>query len=226
MIWAVPYLIKILEKKEEWQQASDVLTKSKLAEETKGKLKLSWLKVKQGEKLAQDGSEKDARVLYKEAIKTYKECAEAYLYLGDSYLREDRMSDAINAWTDLCNKVPGKAHLTFDRLEKAWFEKGQYSKIEQLYVSMLQDNENNLPALIALSEIYRKKGEHDQALKLLQDAQKRDLDKTLVQTQMVKVYLDKNQFKEAAQLALEIIDKSKVLAMAKQEDSMAAVTLS
>jgi lipopolysaccharide biosynthesis regulator YciM len=205
--WVTPYLVKILEKKGEWQQAIEILNKSSLSREQKGKFKIAGLKVKQGEKLAEDTEEKEARIFFKEAIKTDRECAEGYLQLGDSYLREGRTDDAIGAWTDLCKKVQDKAHLAFDRLEKAWFEKGQFSKIEELYTSMLQEDEDNLPALIALSEIYRKKGEYDQSLILLQGAQKRDLDSDLIQSQMAKVHLDKNQYKEAATLALDLLTK-------------------
>jgi lipopolysaccharide biosynthesis regulator YciM len=205
--WAAPYLVKILEKKGEWQEAVEILNKSSLAREQKGKYKIAGLKVKQGQKLASEQEEKDARILFKEAIKFDHECAEAYLQLGDSYLREGRTTDAINAWTDLCKKVPHKAHFAFDRMEKAWFEKGQFSKIEELYLSMLQEDENNLPAIIALSEIYRKKGDYDQSLKLLQEAQKRDLDSDLIQSQIAKVRMDKGQYKEAATLALELLSK-------------------
>jgi len=205
--WTTPYLVKILEKKGEWQQAVETLSKSSLAREQKGKFKIAQLKVKQGIKLANSQREKDARILFKESMKTDHECAEAYLQLGDSYLREGRTTDAINAWTDLCKKVREKAHLAFDRLEKAWFEKGQFSKIEELYMSMLQEDEDFLPAIIALSEIYRKKGDFDQSLKLLQGAQKRDLDSDLIQSQIAKVRMDKGQYKEAATVALELLSK-------------------
>jgi len=207
--WATPYLVKILEKKGEWQQAIDILNKSSLSGEQKGKYKIAGLKVKQGQKLAEKNEEKEARILFKEAIKTDPDCAEGYLQLGDSYLREGRTDDAIRSWTDLCNKVKDKAHLAFNRLEKAWYEKGKFSKIEELYTSMLQEDEDNLEAIVALSEIYRKKGEYDQSLKLLQAAQKRDLVSDLIQSQMAKVHMDKSQFKEAATLALGLLAKEK-----------------
>jgi lipopolysaccharide biosynthesis regulator YciM len=205
--WTTPYLVKILEKKGEWKQAVELLNKSSLSSEQKGKFKIAGLKVKQGQKFVENQEEKDARILFKEAIKTDHKCAEGYLQLGDSYLREGRTTDAISAWTDLCKKVPEKAHLAFDRLEKAWFEKGQFSKIEELYTSMLQDDENNLPAILALSEIYRKKGDFDQSLKLLQEAQKRDLESDLILSQIAKVRMDKGQYKEAATLAIDLLSK-------------------
>jgi lipopolysaccharide biosynthesis regulator YciM len=206
--WATPYLVKIYEDREDWKEAFEILSKSTLSREDKGKLKLAGLKVKQGQKLVEEEKEKDARILFKEALKIDRECAESYLLLGDSYLRENRRTDAINAWSDLCKKVPEKAHLAFDRLEKAWFEKGHFSKIEELYASILEKDPDYLPAIIALSEIYRKKGEHSQSLKILQEAQKREVDSVKLQFQLVKVYMEKSQFKEAANLALKIIEQS------------------
>ncbi len=204
--WAAPYLTKIFEKREEWEKAFVILQKSSLAQEDKGKLKMASLKVKQGLQIADNQKEKEARILFKEAQKIDPNCEEAYLQLGDSYLRENRTNDAIKTWTDLTKKVPDKAPKAFKRLEKAWFEKGQFSKIEDLYTSMLKDNPEYLPAIIALSEILRKKGEHNQALNLLEGAQKTDLDPGKIKTQMIKIYIDKNQYKDAAQLALEVIN--------------------
>jgi lipopolysaccharide biosynthesis regulator YciM len=209
--WTAPYLVKILEKRGEWEEAIDILNKSSLSDEQKGKLKIAGFKVKLGEKRAAEGEEKEARILFKEAIKVDHECAHAYLQLGDSYLRESRTNDAINAWMDLCKKVPEKAHLAFNRLEKAWFEKGHFSKIEELYSSMLQENENDLQAILALSEIYRKKGDYQQSIKLLEEARKRDLDSTMVQSQLAKIYMDNGQHKDAARLALGVIEKNILL---------------
>ncbi len=209
--WTTPYLVKILERRGDWEEAIGILDKSSLSREQKGKLKIAGYKVKLGQKLAGEGEEKEARILFKEAIKVDRDCSQAYLQLGDSYQRESRTTDAINAWTDLCKKVPDNAHLAFNRLEKAWFEKGQFSKIEELYSSMLQENENNLQAILALSEIYRKKGEYDQSIKLLEGAQKRDLDPDLVQSQLAKIYMDNGQFKESASLALGVIEKNIIL---------------
>ncbi len=205
--WAAAYLVQIMEMKKDWKAAYELLSKTSAARDEQGKLKLAEFKVRQGIKVASEQKEKDARIIFKEALKLNVNCAEAYLQIGDSYLREKRVADAINAWTDLCKKVPAKASQAFERLEKAWFEKGHFSKIEELYFSLIEESDDNLNAIIALSEIYRKKGEHSQALKLLQDALKRDLDMLTIQKQMVKVYMDKSQYKDAASLALKIIEK-------------------
>jgi len=205
--WVTPYLIKIYEERKEWQKAFDLYEQSDLVKSPQGKLNLAYYKVRIGERIARDKDERAARIVYKEAIKLDKKCAAAYLHLGDSYWNEDRANDAINVWNDLCHKVPEKADLAFERLEKAHYEKGQFSKIEELYQNILQENEDNVNAIIALSDIYRKKGEYNDALKLLQQAQKKEIDQDLIQAQIVRVLFDKSQFKESAKLAVELLER-------------------
>ncbi len=207
--WTIPYLLKIYEERKDWQRAIALYSESKLGSGKQGKIRLARYKVNHGNNVARDGDEKAGRIIFKEAIKLDKTCAEAYLALGDSYLREDRASDAIAAWTDLCKVVPEKAYIAFERLEKALYEKGQFSKIEELYSGILSENEDDNRAIIALSDIYRKKGELDDAMKLLEQAKKRDVDEDLINTAMVMVLIDKAQYEKAAKLAMEIITSRK-----------------
>jgi lipopolysaccharide biosynthesis regulator YciM len=209
--WAVPYLLRIYEKRQDWQSAIALYEDSKLGTTKKGKVRLARYKVNFAENTVRKTDEKAARVLFKEAIKLDKNCAEAYLYLGDSYLRADRASDAISAWNNLCNHVPEKAHLAFERLEKTHYEKGQFSKIEELYSGILADNEDDIHAIIALSDIYRKKGEYADAMKLLQQATKRDVDEHILKQAMLRIMIDKSEFEAAAKMAMEIIESGKLL---------------
>ena len=209
LTWTAPYLLKIYERNADWEKAISLYTDNKMAASQKGKARLAAYKVQHGYVVAQEKDERAGRIIFKDALKLDKQCAEAYLALGDSYMREDRATDAISAWTNLLKNVPAKAPLAFERLEKALYEKGQFSKIEELYSGILAENENDVQAIIALSDIYRKKGEYNDAMKLLQLAQKKDLDEDRIKFQMVKVLTDKNQFKEATKLALEILDKQK-----------------
>jgi lipopolysaccharide biosynthesis regulator YciM len=208
--WTVPYLLRIYEMRQDWKSAIALYEDSKLGSTKKGKSRLAMYKVNFAENLIKENDEKAARIIYKEAIKLDKSCAEAYLKLGDSYLREERATDAIAAWNNLCKNVPEKAHLAFERLEKTLYEKGQFSKIEELYSGILAENEDDIHAILALSNIYRKKGEYDIALKLLQQAQKRDVDENLIKAARARVLIDKSQFEEAAKLAMEIIEEKKI----------------
>lgn len=205
--WAIPYLVKIHEDKKDWGKAAEVFQYSTQADSAKGKLRIAMYKISEGLSIAEKDEEKSARVLFKDALKVDPNCAAAYVYQGDSYWREDRKSDAINSWMELCKKIPEKAHLVFQRLEKAWYEKGQFSKIEALYQGLLDKDEENIHAIIALANIYRKKGEYDQSLKLLHAAEKKDSYADIIKVQIIKVLMDKNEFEKAAKTALELVEK-------------------
>ena len=205
--WVMPFLLQIYEDREDWQSAFNLYHRSSLADTPAGKTKLAFFKVKQGQEAAKQGEEKHARTIYKEALKIDKSCAQAFASLGDSYWKEKRQADAIHVWTDLFKRMPDKAELVFDRLERALYEKGQFSKIEELYLNLIQENESNISAIVSLANIYRKKGEYNDAMKLLQAALKKDVNDSVIKREMIKVLFDKSQFKEAAKIAMELVEK-------------------
>jgi lipopolysaccharide assembly protein B len=204
----INHLLDIYEKNNNWDKAIETLKSLAILKTEEGKQKHAFFKVKKAEGIAKTGSGKDARILYKDAIKIDPKCSLAYLLIGDSYLEEDRASDAIDTWTNFCEKVPESAHLVFDRLEKAWYEKGQFSKIEELYSSIIDKDENNIHVIIRLAAIYRKKGDFKQALRILNDAQKKDVLQDVVNFEIVKVLYENGQYKESSKQAIELTEKT------------------
>lgn len=200
-------LLSIYEKKNEWDKALDTIKLQAYSKTEKVKKKQAYYKVKKGEVLNEAGKGKDARILFKDALKIDPKCSLAYLYIGDSYMKEDRASDAINSWTNFCDKVPEEAHLVFDRLEKAWYEKGQFSKIESLYLSLLEKDENNIHVIVRLAVIYRKKGDIKKALRILNDAQKKDVLQESIDFEIAKVFFENGQYKESSKQAIELAEK-------------------
>jgi lipopolysaccharide biosynthesis regulator YciM len=205
--WVIPYLLKIWEKKKAWAQASELLKNAMPENGGNYKYKLSVYKMLEGSAIAESGQEREARIIFKEAIKIDPTNCGPYLLIGDSYLREDRTSDAIKVWTDFCHKIPEKAYLVFARFQKALYETGQFGKIEKIYTDLLHSDENNIKIIIALADFYRKKGEYDEAYKLLTEAQKKDIETEVIDAQLVKVLNDKDQQKEALKKAISVLDK-------------------
>lgn len=204
-------LLGIYEKKNAWDKALDAIKSQPYSKTEEGKQKLAFYKVKKGEGLDKSGNGKDARILYKDALKIDPKCSSAYLYIGDSYIKEDRASDAINNWTNFCEKVPEDAHLVFDRLEKAWYEKGHFGKIEELYLSLIEKDENNIHVIVRLAAIYRKKGDIKQALRILNDAQKKDVLQDIINFEIAKVLFENGQYKDSAKQAIQLAEKVIIL---------------
>jgi len=204
----INHLLDIYEKNNNWDKAIDTIKSSTILKTEEGKQKHARFKVRKGEELDKTGNGKDARIIYKDALKIDPKCSSAYLLIGDSYIKENRSSDAINIWINFCEKIPESAHLAFERLEKAWYEKGQFSKTEELYSSILEKDEDNIHVIIRLAAIYGKKGDFKQALRILNDAQKKDTMQELVDFEIVKVLFENGQYKESSEKAIQLIEKT------------------
>jgi lipopolysaccharide biosynthesis regulator YciM len=156
-------LVRIYEKKNDFLSAFTIL-KNGSKDDSKRTKKMSMYKVLEGLTKADESREKEARILFKEALKIYPKNEAAYILIGDSYQRENRLDDAIERWLKCANDIPEKAHFVFDRLEKGWFENGEFFKLEDFYRNLTQKKKKNPQAVIALAEILSKKGETDNAI--------------------------------------------------------------
>lgn len=203
---AIPFLVQYYEDSRQYEAAYDILKNSARRNEPAVQKKLALYKVFAGLKLVEEKQEKNARILFKEALKHDGECAAAHACLGDSYIREDRPDEAINVWTEYCERCPSQAYLLFSRLERAWFEKGIYLKNEELYSRILEKDPDNIHALLALSTMYRKKGEYAAAIKLIEDNMRAEFDLALLKAEQVRNYSADGQLNKASVLALELLD--------------------
>ena len=77
-------------------------------------------------KLIEDKKERDGRLKFREALKIHDKCAPAYLYLADSYIREQRLSDAQDELIKFIEQIPELAYLAFERIQDILFEFGQF----------------------------------------------------------------------------------------------------
>ena len=77
-----------------------------------------------------------------------------------------------------------------------------------MYNFILKKDHDNLDALLALSSIYRKKGDYDRALKLLTENENIDISQTVIQTEIAHIKFDKGQYKDSAQQALGLLNSN------------------
>ena len=208
-LWIIQQLVDLYEKSNRWKDAVEIVAQhqKKLPPEYQSRIALYY--VFQGLRLMEQGSGKDARVNFKEALKKDASCAAAYYYLGKSYKQEDRLEDAVNYWKKLCFNVPEKAYIVFPELEKAWFEMGRFADAESLYLEMMASGKNGLKPGLALTEIYSKKGDHESALEILRRLEDEYPDSTEVISQKVSVLFNKGQYKQAATQALTFFNKER-----------------
>ena len=206
--WFQELQIKLLEEKGDWDKAFEVRKKYNRAKGIKKDKILALYKVEAGLKLVADGKEHDGRVKYREAIKVDKKCASAYLNLSDSYIRENRLSDALTELKRFIEQVPDLAYLAFDQIKELLFQKGNFGEIEYIYNLLLKSNPNINSIRFALADIYERKGAFAKAIDLCREELDKNPDSKSAKQYLVKYYAKTNQRDKALDLSLELIDTS------------------
>lgn len=131
---------------------------------------LALLKAYTGKAVMESGDLHQARVLFKEALRINPACEPAHLWLGDAYAKEYRLDDAMQAWDRFLTACPARAYLAFERLERTYYQRGQYEKVEEVYRRLVEERPSDWRAQIALAHLEHRKGDHAGARDLAQRA--------------------------------------------------------
>jgi lipopolysaccharide biosynthesis regulator YciM len=206
-----PYLIKIYEKSTRYKEAIELIQTNKLDRFEKFQTKLVLLMVLEALEIDASGQAKEARIKLKDALKLKPDCVLAVLYIGESYIKEERFEDALTIWTEFCHKYPGKAHVLYPSLEKTYFEQGHFAQIQALYEKIIKEAPDSVPTYKALAAILRKKGDLDTAMSLISDGLSRDADDEVLHSEIFQILYEKGKYKDAAAKAIEIFTKQDAL---------------
>ncbi len=117
---------RIYEGLKDWENA--YATRQKIARLEKGRHDhiLAHHLVEAGKVYQEKDDVGKARTLFTKAISIQKECVDAYLHLGDLYLKKQEYKKAIAAWKKVAEVMPQFTFLAYGRLE------GAYTKMKNL----------------------------------------------------------------------------------------------
>jgi len=207
--WAKKQQLIIFEAKKDWENAFRTLkVLAKWENRVEINDQLSLYKVEAAKQKFEINEEKNGRFLLREAIKVDDNCSSAYLELGDSYVREDRLKDAITVWVDFIRKIPSQSYLVFDRLQEVLYTSGSYGEIENILKELNQEFPDNLDIIFTLADIRIRKGDIDSAVDLCKTALEKESNSVLAKMKLIKLYERKEQKEEALKLAVDVADQS------------------
>jgi lipopolysaccharide assembly protein B len=208
---AYEQLLDILVKTEQWDDA--FATKEKLIKlgRQHSKRDLAIYKYYQGQALFEKKSFHKARLLLKEAIGMDEACTPAYVTLGDSYIMENRLEDAVAAWRNMVRVVPDESYRVMGRLKKALFDLGRFGDISAVCDEILDVSPSNLYARLALADYHMKKGENSTAAEYLRKAVDNHPDSSLPLLELARLYLATGDQEKLSDL-MEIIKKRRDIA--------------
>jgi lipopolysaccharide assembly protein B len=116
------------------------------------------------------GNASTAAQTFGHAIDVDARTAPAYLNLGDVRERQGDTLGAIAAWEQLTQAVPDRAHLAFDRLERAYLTLGSGRRFRELCERIIAANPQDWRARLALSRHVSTAGDYRTGLALLFEA--------------------------------------------------------
>jgi lipopolysaccharide biosynthesis regulator YciM len=205
-LWAREMKLRVFEKMEDWERAFTAYQELLKGSGKKRNGRLALYKVEDGRKLIREGKEKEGRIRFREALRIDPTCAAAYIYLSDSYIRDNRRREALDVLEEFVKKVPEQSHLVFNRLEDLLYQIDEFGQLEDFYLSVIENNPDDRQARLALAEFYERKGEIDRAISLCEEVLEKDPRSKAAKKKLVKIYHRAGRDDRAVEYALDLIE--------------------
>lgn len=205
-LWAREMKLRLFERTEDWEKAFAAYQDLLKSTGRKKNGRLALYKVEDGVKLIRQGKEKEGRARFREALRIDSTCAAAYIYLSDSYIRENRKREALEVLERFVKKVPDKSHLAYQRLEELLYQIEEFGQLEEFYLSVIEDNPDDLQARLALAEFYERKGEMGRAIALCEEVLEKDPNSKTAKKFLVRIYHRSGRDDRAVEYALDLIE--------------------
>jgi lipopolysaccharide biosynthesis regulator YciM len=151
------------------------------------------------------GDTRRAKAEFQAAVKEDPTAGLAYVYLGDIAVREEDTERAIAYWMKLVSEKPDCAELVFERLEKAYFEMGDFGRMMGIYEELIASSPSNVRALTGLSRMLERKGSVDEALRVAREAVKHQGSTFEGDKQLIQILMRHERYEEAAKAAESLI---------------------
>lgn len=205
-LWTQEIMLQLYENAGDWDSAVDMLEKIQKTKGVRDKKLVALYKVQAGLKCIAEGKERDGRIKFREAIKLDKICPPAYLYLSDSYIRENRYEDALSELKKFIALAPHRSYLAFSRIKDILFYQGMFGEVEVIFKSLLQQNPEDESIHLSLVDICERKGELEKAINLCNQVLDRNPDSHHARRYLAQFLTRIGKREKALEHALQLID--------------------
>jgi lipopolysaccharide biosynthesis regulator YciM len=139
------------------------------------------------------------------AVKEDPDAGLAYVHLGDIAVLEEDTERAVVYWMRLVTEKPDCAHLVFERLEKAYFEMGDFGRMMGIYEELVTKSPSNVKAQTGLARMLERKGSVDEALRVAREAVKYEGSAHEGHRQLIEILMRHDRYEEAARAAESLL---------------------
>jgi len=168
--YAFVNLQKLYEDQHQWAEAASVREKVAAINsdrQDEDRQILGFLRNEVGSALIRAGDHTAAAKAFEDAIDIEPRTAPAYLRLGDAREQAGQFTAAVETWEKLVRVIPDRAHLAFERLERAYRRAGSPKRFVELCERLIHENPQDWRTRLALSRHLAAAGQHRDAFDLL-----------------------------------------------------------
>lgn len=162
-------LLSIYENLKDWKEAIKIYEKIFKLTHQGDRTDLAFYYSFVAAQQLEESQESEAEKNLKRALKLNGNCVPALLYYGDIDYQHHRLKEAKERWLRIVENFPHLAHLVFHRLEKLYFEEGNFSEILSLYENLRKKSIDDKRVLSALVRLYEKMGRKNDAIDTLKE---------------------------------------------------------
>ena len=202
--WALSQLTTFYKEKHNWAKAGDFLERFQKQSRNENKFDLALYKIQEGRLLIKSEKFKEARKTFENALNICPDLAVTYYFIGNSYSSEseheyqksisskgisqnsdaensehmaraeDLLAKAIPMWIRYAELKPEQAWMVIHLLKDGLFAIDRYGEFEDILKQILKSDTDNIEVIASLSEIYAHRGEHIEAIELIDSAIEQD----------------------------------------------------
>lgn len=145
------------------------------------------------------------------ALKRNPEHFGALLFLGDIKYSSGRIDESVNLYEKAIGLYPEKGYITYPRLMKTYYEKGEYEKIEDNFKKVLGTIPDDETTISSLANYYLKMGRSNEAYELLSTAKETHPDSFRINLLLLLTEIELNKENAASTIShiIEIYNDTK-----------------
>jgi lipopolysaccharide biosynthesis regulator YciM len=168
--YALINLKKLHEEQHQWAEALRVQEQIDVNHGSDNGEIQGFLRNAMGQAQLQAGAVSDAARTFASAVDLDDRTIPAHLNLGDVRERLGDLPGAVQAWERVVDVMPDRAYLVCDRLERAYRSLDRPTAFVELCQRLIETNEKNWRARVALSHYLGAEGRHREEFELLLEA--------------------------------------------------------
>ncbi len=167
--WALKAIHRYQTKLKNWDEAIKAYQREVAVTKSPNDMLPALYRTTQARESLAGGDMTTAINQFKQAIKLGNRFPAPYYHLGKLMQEENNFKHAIDYLTTFAELDPTAGSLVYSDIEKMYFELGQFDQVEQFYKRLAKKLPDNSEVLLGLANYYERKGEHREALALLEE---------------------------------------------------------